>query len=135
MNRYIENQLQKRVHTALGHGRLLSKEWREAGLVPQGAGRNAVLEVLDKLERREGLDDVNSEILSLIGLPIKTALDDIRERIRSADIEGETAAPGDRHQKLVKLINLSWRWCQFSEAKSELDDFRASVKLAETFLG
>ena len=135
MNRYIENQLQKRVHTTLVHGRLLAQEWRETGLVPQGAGRNAVLEVLDKLERREGLDDVNSEILSLIGLPIKTAMDDLREHIRSADIESKPGAPGGRHQKLMKLINLSWRWCQFSEAKSELDDFRASVRLAETFLG
>jgi hypothetical protein len=129
-----ERETHELVLAVIFQGRLLSQEWREVGLVPQGAAKPFILELLNSLAERRGLDDLDEERIELVGDQIRRFTNSYREGLGDKALAKDVDTEHVFDVKAIDLINLAWRWRQFRKAQRELDDKIAAIRETERLL-
>jgi hypothetical protein len=134
MDEKTERETHELVLAVIFQGRLLAQEWREVGLVPQGSTRPFVLELLNSLCERRGLDDMDGERINLIGEQIRHFTNEYRQGLGDQALVKDVETEHFHDVKAIDLVNLAWRWRQFRNAKRLLDDKVAAIRETERML-
>ncbi|WP_281955474.1 hypothetical protein, partial [Pseudophaeobacter arcticus] len=92
VNEKTERETHELVLAAILQGRLLAQEWQDVGLVPQGAAKPFVLDLLHALHERRGLQEMDEERIRMLGDQIRRFTNEHREGLgdRGADAGGGT---------------------------------------------
>ena len=128
MDEKTERETHELVLAAIFQGRLLAQEWQDVGLVPQGAAKPFILELLKGLLERHGLDEMDEERVRMLGDQIRRFTNEHREGLGDRAMEMHIDTDNVHDTKVVDLINLAWRWRQFRAAKQALDDKLAAIR-------
>ncbi len=134
MDETTERETLELVLAAIFQGRLLAQEWQEVGLVPQGAAKPFVLELLKGLLERHGLDKMDEERVRMLGDQIRRFTNEHREGLGDRAMETDIETESIIDARAINLINLAWRWRQFRAAKRALDDKLAAIRETERLL-
>lgn len=134
MDDKTERETHELVLAVITQGRLLAQEWREVGLLPQGATKPFVLGLLRSLEERHGLDEMDEERIDFVGDQIRQFTNGYREGLGDHALESDLETEHIFDLKAIDLINLAWRWRQFRKAKRALDDKTAAIRETERLL-
>lgn len=135
MDEQTERETHELVVAVITQGRLLAQEWREVGLVPQGATKPFVLGLLDSLRERHGLQEMDEERVAMLGEQIRRFTNEYREGLGDRALETDVETEQFYDVKVVDLINLAWRWRQFRTAQRALEDKIAAIRETERLLG
>ena len=130
----IEREVQKLTLDAIVLGRLLAEEWLQGSLTPNGSIRSTMLDTLRSLRRRQGLQQIDPDLIELMGEQIRNSLNEIREGKGDAAISQDVDLVWEHDQKVIEYVNLGYRWQQFKKAKVALDDKLAAIRDADSLL-
>ncbi|MCA2008633.1 hypothetical protein [Tritonibacter mobilis] len=130
----IERDVHKLTLDAIVLGRLLAEEWLEGSLTPKGSIRSTILDSLRSLRGRRGLQQIDQDLIDVMGEQIRNTLNEIREGKGDAAISKDVDLVWEQDQKVVEYVNLAYRWKQFKKAKVALDDKLAAIRDADTLL-
>ena len=130
----IEREVHEMTLETLRLGRLLAEEWLGGSLVPSGTRKSVILEALRSLQRREGFNAVDADLIELMGEQIRKTLNEIREGKGDAALAQDVDLVWEQNQKVVEYVNLAYRWKQFKAAKVALDDKLAAIREADSLL-
>lgn len=130
----IEREVHEMTLETLRLGRLLAEEWLGGSLIPSGTSKSVILEALHSLQRREGFNAVDADLVELIGEQIRKTLNDIREGKGDAALAQDVDLVWEQNQKVVEYVNLAYRWKQFKAAKVVLEDKLAAIREADILL-
>ena len=134
VNEKTERETHELVLAAILQGRLLAQEWQDVGLVPQGAAKPFVLDLLHALHERRGLQEMDEERIRMLGDQIRRFTNEHREGLGDRAMEMHIETENVHDSKVVDLINLASRWRQFRAAKQALDDKLAAIRKTERLL-
>jgi hypothetical protein len=130
----IERDVHKLTLDAIVLGRLLAEEWLAGSLTPNGSIRSTMLDTLRSLKGRQGLQQIDQDLIDLMGEQIRRTLNEIREGKGDAAITQDVDLVWEQDQKVVEYVNLAYRWKQFKKAKVTLDDKLAAIRDTDTLL-
>lgn len=130
----IERDVHKLTLDAIVMGRLLAEEWLAGSLTPNGSIRSTLLDTLRSLKGRQGLQQIDQDLIDLMGEQIRRTLNEIREGKGDAAITQDVDLVWEQDQKVVEYVNLAYRWKQFKKAKVALDDKLAAIRDTDTLL-
>ncbi|UWQ47200.1 hypothetical protein [Leisingera aquaemixtae] len=130
----IEREVQKLTLDAIVLGRLLAEEWLQGSLTPNGSIRSTMLDTLRSLRRRQGLQQIDPDLIELMGEQIRNSLNEIREGKGDAATSQDVDLVWEHDQKVIEYVNLGYRWQQFKKAKVALDDKLAAIRDADSLL-
>ena len=130
----VERELHNLTLEAIIHGRFLAKEWLAASVLPTGCVTTRILEVLDQLRERKGVDGIDDDLVEEMGTQIRRALNELRDGIGDRAMTADIDTVWEQDKDVVKLVNLAWRWKEFRTAKRALDDKLAAVQHAGLLL-
>lgn len=130
----IERDVHKLTLDAIVLGRLLAEEWLAGSLTPNGSIRSTMLDTLRSLKGRQGLQQIDQDLIDLMGEQIRRTLNEIREGKGDAAITQDVDLVWEQDQKVVEYVNLAYRWKQFKKAKIALDDKLSAIREADLFL-
>lgn len=130
----IEREVQKLTLDAIVLGRLLAEEWLQGSLTPNGSIRSTMLDTLRSLRRRQGLQQIDLDLIELMGEQIRNFLNENREGKGDAAISQDVDLVWEHDQKVIEYVNLGYRWQQFKKAKFALDDKLAAIRDADSLL-
>mgnify|MGYP001436611536 CR=1 FL=1 len=130
----IERDVHKLTLDAIVLGRLLAEEWLAGSLTPKGSIRSTILDSLRSLRGRQGLQQIDQDLIDLMGEQIRRTLNEIREGKGDAAISQDVDLVWEQDQKVVEYVNLAYRWKQFKKAKVALDDKMAAIRDTDTLL-
>lgn len=134
MDTEIERDIHKLALDVIILGRLLAEEWLEGSLIPTGSSKSIILETLQSLRARTGLQQVDQDLIELMGAQIRKTLNEIREGKGDAALSQDVDLVWEQNQKVVEYVNLAYRWKQFKAAKVALDDKLAAIREADDLL-
>ncbi len=130
----IERDVHKLTLDAIVLGRLLAEEWLAGSLTPNGSIRSTMLDTLRSLKGRQGLQQIDQDLIDVMGEQIRRTLNEIREGKGDAAITQDVDLVWEQDQKVVEYVNLAYRWKQFKKAKIALDDKLSAIREADRFL-
>lgn len=134
MDEQTERETHELVLAVIFQGRLLAQEWREVGLVPHGTNKPFVLGLLDSLDERKGLDDMDEERIELLGDQIRRFTNRYCEGLGDRALEQHVETEHIFDVKAINLINLACRWRQFRNVQRALKDKIAAIRETERVL-
>lgn len=130
----IERDVHKLTLDAIVLGRLLAEEWLAGSLTPEGSIRSTILDSLQSLRERQGLQQIDQNLIDVMGEQIRRTLNEIREGKGDAAITQDVDLVWEQDQKVVEYVNLAYRWKQFKKAKIALDDKLSAIREADLLL-
>lgn len=130
----IERDVHKLTLDAIVLGRLLAEEWLASSLTPKGSIRSTILDSLQSLRERQGLQQIDQDLIDVMGEQIRRTLNEIREGKGDAAITQDVDLVWEQDQKVVEYVNLAYRWKQFKKAKIALDDKLSAIREADLLL-
>ncbi|MEL0439172.1 hypothetical protein [Phycobacter sp. K97] len=134
MDEQTERETHELVLMVITQGRLLSQEWHEVGLVPQGTTKPLVLALLRSLGERHDFQEMDEERINLLGDQIRRFTNQYRDGLGDRALESDLETEHIFDLKAMDLINVAWRWRQFRNAKRALDDKIAAIRETERLL-
>lgn len=134
MDTEIERDIHKLALDVIILGRLLAEEWLEGSLIPTGSSKSIILETLQSLRARTGLQQVDQDLNELMGAQIRKTLNEIREGKGDAALSQDVDLVWEKNQRVIEYVNLAYRWKQFKTAKVALDDKLAAIREADDLL-
>ncbi|MDC0656376.1 hypothetical protein N6L27_00010 [Leisingera sp. SS27] len=130
----IERDVHKLTLDAIVLGRLLAEEWLAGSLTPKGSIRSTILDSLQSLRERQGLQQIDQDLIDVMGEQIRRTLNEIRDGKGDTAITQDVDLVWEQDQKVVEYVNLAYRWKQFKKAKIALDDKLSAIREADLFL-
>jgi hypothetical protein len=130
----IEREVHKLTLEAIVLGRLMAEEWLGGSLIPKGSTKSVILETLRSLRERNGLENVDRDLIELMGEQIRKTLNEIRKGKGDAAVSQDVDLVWEQDQKVIEYVNLAYRWRKFRKATIALDDKLAAIREADHLL-